>query len=415
MDVNVAGLPDLARLVHGNSRSIQKLVREFCEFWRRKSVRHTSAGDAGSEEIAKVVKVSKRKAEAKIREIAVYELRPQCYKHKLWYVNDKVLEKLELSLPVPTEWKWITLPSAMKNSEVDAASVAQQSVSVSSVQSSPVMTSGTIKSFMSPMTSNGYNQQSPAGNINVMKGSHGICQSPSQYLQQSSSEIASKLESANSSSPVCTSVVCDDGSAAGAKRGCTNPVQPFSTQHSNSAAKKRKVQSVRRCSLPAKQQPCLLFRKKLQQPANGDCMEMDSCSVKCDDNVPNADKTHSKTKDLDVANEVKTVSRQPADDSDGMIVQSHDLNSESGTRSNSGKEHAEPDGGVVGMVNDICMISNDSDCMIVESDDFNSEFGTRSNADEKLLPGTDANSNVCEVSSASDANKPTEATAMPDN
>jgi len=396
LDVIVAGLPDLARLVHGNSRSIQKLVREFCEFWRRKSMPDNEAGDTGSDENAQVVKVSKRKAEAKIREIAVYELRPQCYKHKLWYVNDKVLEKLELSLPVPTEWKWITLTSAVKSTEVNTASVAKQSVSVSSVQASTVTTNGTIKSFMSPMTSNGSNQQSPAGNsVNVKKDSHGMGQSPALYSQQASSEITSNIEYVSSSSPVCIPVVCDSSTAAGAKRGCENPVQPFSTPCSSSGAKKRKVQSVRRCSLPTKQQPCLLFRKKPQQPAKDDnCMVVvDSCSAKCDDNVPSADKTRAETSDLGAANEVKTSTREPAGDSDCMIVDPCVFISESDTRSNASEECAELDGGAVAVANDVCVISDD----------------------DKSLPGTDANSNLCVVSSASDANRPAEATDIVDN
>ena len=377
--------------MHGNSRSIQKLVREFCEFWRRKSAPHTDVdvGDAGSDENAQVVKVSKRKAEAKIREIAVYELRPQCYKHKLWYVNDKILEKLELSLPVPTEWKWITLTSAVNSAEVNAASVAKQSVSVGNVQPAPVTTSGTIKSFMSPMTSNGSNQQSPAGStVNVTKDSYGIGQSPSQHLQQSQSDASSKVELINSSSPV----VCDNGTATGAKRGCKNPVQPFRTPCSSSAAKKRKIEPVRRRSLPTKQQPCLLFKKKPHQPANDeDCMVVESCTVQQNDSMPSGDKTHAETSDHCVAKEVETLMRQPADD-DCMIVDSYVLDSESGTKSSAGKERSELDAGVVGAVNNVRVIG-----------------------DEKSLPETDANSNVCVLSSAGDANEPAEATATLDN
>jgi len=388
LDVNAAGLPDLARLVHGNSRSIQKLVREFCEFWRRKSVPDSSASDTGSDENAPVVKVSKRKVEAKIREVAVYELRPQCYKHKLWYVNDEVLEKLELSLPVPTEWKWITLVSVVKNTELNSASIAKQPVSVSSVQPSPVVATGTIKSFMSPMMSNGSSQQSPAGSIvSATKGSCGIDQSPSQYLQPSPSETTTNVKSV-SSSPV----VCDNGTAAGTKRGCENPVQPFSTPCSSYAAKKRKIQPVRRRSLPTKQQPCLLFRKKPQQPANDDdCMVVDSSSVKCDGSVPSANNTHLQTSDVGVANEVKASTPLPADD-DCVIVDSYTLDSESGLKSNADKQHAEPDTGVIGKVNDVCEIS-----------------------DEKSLPETDANSNVCVITSVSDGIEPTEATVTVDN
>ena len=348
------------------------------------------AGDAGSDENAQLVKVSKRKVEAKIREIAVYELRLQCYKYKLWYVNDKVLEKLELSLPVPTEWNWITLTSVVKSTDLNTANVAKQSVSVTNVQPSPLTTNGTIKSFMSPMTANGSNQQSPAGNsVNAMKGSCGMGQSPGLYLQQSSSETNSKVETDNLVSPVCTTVICDNGTDAGAKRGCENPVQPISTPCSSSAAKKRKIQSFTRHSLPVKQQPRLLFKKKPKQPTDeDDCIVVDSCIVKHDDSMPNADKTHAQQSDVGVVDEVKVLAQQLSDDDDCMIVDSNVLDSESRTKLSAAKEHSEPDAGVNGTVSDIPVI------------------------DEKSLPETDANSNVCVASSTSE---PTKATAAADN
>ena len=360
----VAGLPDLVRLVHGNSRSIQKLVREFCEFWRRKDLPDATADDAASDENAPVVKVSKRKAEAKIREIAVYEYRPQSYKKKLWYVNDKTIEKLSLNLPVPTEWKWITLPSA-KNLEANTAGSAKQSVGVNSVPPSPSTANGTIKSFISSMTPNGSRRPSPTGNgVDATKASCGGGQLPIEGLQQSPSVSTSKAESFSSMSPVCTSVVCDNGAAASVKQ---NPVRPASTPCSSSSAKKRKIQSVRRGSLPLKQQPCLLFTKKPRQPAHdNDCMVVDSCIVK-----PNA------TKPCDTISNIK-----PSDDDDCMIVDTCVLKSECGNKPNAVKECSELREDIVGSASDIAKIS-----------------------DEKSLPETDANCNVCVDSSSDTTNQ----------
>jgi chromatin assembly factor 1 subunit A len=104
-----AALQDLARLVHGNERSIKKLVREFCEFWFHKTATDQMSIEAGCRKCM----ISKGRLKRKIQEIAVYELRSQYPRRKLWYVNSDMLKALNLSdLPVPTEWHWITkLPS----------------------------------------------------------------------------------------------------------------------------------------------------------------------------------------------------------------------------------------------------------------------------------------------------------------
>jgi len=345
-------------------------VREFCEYWRSKNLPDTQAaggdGDGASDENAPVVKVSKRKVEAKIREIAVYELRPQCYKKKLWYVNDKTLEKLNLSLPVPTEWKWITLVSA-HGTGGNTAGVAKQSVSVTSAQPSPSTTSGTIKSFISSMTPNASDQQSPAGNsVNTTtKGACGVGQSPGQDIQQSIPVSALKVKAANSS-PVSTSVVCDNGASG-------KIVRPSSTPCSSSAVKKRKVQSARRHSLPNKQQPCLLFSKKPRQPANdSDCMVVDSCVNGADNAASAADKPCA----------------QPIDDDDCMIVDSSVLASESDAKLDADKQREE----LHGDVNDVHVIG-----------------------DEKSLPETDANCNLCVESWVNDANMVVETTVVIDD
>jgi len=365
-------LPDLARLVHGNSRSIQKLVREFCEFWRRKNLPDATVDDAASDENAPVVKVSKRKAEAKIREIAVYEYRPQSYKHKLWYVNDKTIEKLSLHLPVPTEWKWITLPLVAKNLEENTTGAVKQSIGVNSVPPSPSTTNGTIKSFISSMTPNGSRRPCPTENsVDATKASCDGGQTTSAGLQQSPAVSTSKAESVSSVSPVGTSAVCDNGATASVKQ---DPVRPASTPCSSSSAKKRKIQAIRRSSLPLKQQPCLLFTKKARQPTNdNDCMVVESCIVK---------PTAAKPGDLGSVSNIKSTAQQPFDDDDCMIVDSCVLNSVCGNKPKADKECSELREDIVGSVSGIAKIS-----------------------DEKSLLETDANCNVCVDSSLDTANR----------
>jgi len=403
-------------------------VREFCEFWRRKNLPDTAAAaaddDAASDESAPVVKVSKRKAEAKIREIAVYEFRPQCYKHKLWYVNDETIEKLNLSLPVPTEWKWITLTST-KSTTNNMAGAAKQSVSVSSVQPSPTTANSSIKSFMSSVMPIGSCQQSPAGNsVTTTKTSCGIGQSPSQGFQQSPSVSTSKVESVRSASPVC-----DNGVAAGAKDGRQNPVRPAGTPCSSSAVKKRKLQSVRRSSLPLKQQPCLLFSKKPQPPAaaddDDDCMVVDSCTSKAD-NVPTAAKSCVQSSNPGTVSGVKSAAQQPVGDNDCMIIDSCTIKADN--MLTAAKPCVQPSnlGTVSGVKSAALQPIGDEDCMIVDSCVLDSEFGNKSDAskeraelreavvgsvsdvykisDVKSLPETDANCNVSVQSSVNDAN-----------
>jgi len=370
-------------------------VREFCEFWRIKTLPAAAAdaaaaGETATDENSPVVKVSKRKAEAKIREIAVYEFRPQCYKYKLWYVNDKTLEELNLSLPVPTKWKWITLAPAVPalSTEANTPSVAKQSTNVNSVQPSPTTSSGTIKSFMTP---NGSHQQNPVGNsANTTKGSDG--QSPTRDIQQSTTVSSTEIELVSSASPVCTSVVCDNTAAAGSKLGSQNPVRPSSTPRSSSSVNKRKVQSVGRRGQPVKQQPRLFFKKKPEQPANDDdCMVVDSCTNNIDNAMSNADKSSAQPSDLGTVGDVKAVAQQLDVGDDCMIID-YVQASESGTKSNADEHCTQLRGDVLGSASDV-----------------------HTTTDEKSLPETDANCNVCVESSVNDANKPVEIAADADD
>ena len=110
---------DLIKFVHGSKRSIQKLVREFRELSTapppsqqpiaRPDNRVTEEPQPMETENAPPTTarpnystISKRQLEAKIREIAVYESRPELHKGKLWYVGMETLLKYRLtSLPVP--------------------------------------------------------------------------------------------------------------------------------------------------------------------------------------------------------------------------------------------------------------------------------------------------------------------------
>jgi len=337
-------------------------VREFCEYWRSKNLPDTAAhGDTASDENAPVVKVSKRKVEAKIREIAVYELRPQSYKQKLWYVNDETLDKLNLCLPVPTEWKWITLVSA-KSTEANAVAVAKQSDSVASVHPSPTTAGVTIKAFMTP---NGSHQNS--------KDLCAIAQSPSQMLQQSTPISTLKSEAANSASPACIPDACDNGAAASSQLGTKNPVRPHSrTPCSASAAKKHKVQSSRHSGMPVKKQSCLLFSKKApNSSSDSDCMVIDSSVVDVD-------------KAMSIASAPCAYSN---DDNDCMIIDSSVADLELGIKSYADRQHSK----LCGDPSDVYAIGG-----------------------KAKLSALDDNCNLSVESSGNDANKPADITGSVD-
>ncbi len=145
-------MPDLVRLLHGNSAGMRNLTKEFREFWRLKTAAPEEAEDTrahpdGAEPAAAEngetpmevdpqqqtpdrkktnlsettptngVNISKRQMERKIKSIAVYEKR-EPNKKACWYVNQPVLEQYGLTeLPVPCEWEWITCPNATPRAE----------------------------------------------------------------------------------------------------------------------------------------------------------------------------------------------------------------------------------------------------------------------------------------------------------
>ena len=157
-------MPHLIRLVHGNTASLKKLIREFRFFWSK----HLQKGETSTEETAvKEAKVSeadtsmevdsaenktgeervaagsaddpvkpvstdtdeidgasaisKRQLDIKIRELAVYKKR-ESFRFKCWYISDAALDKYGLKdLPVPTQWEWLTKPALKEEAVADPA------------------------------------------------------------------------------------------------------------------------------------------------------------------------------------------------------------------------------------------------------------------------------------------------------
>lgn len=105
--ISFTALPDLIKLVHGNSCSLQKLIREFREFWKLKtsSAPNESTGSETANASEDDFLISKRQLTAKIREIARYSSSDV----RCWFVSDSVRAEHGLSdLPIPTEWQWLT-------------------------------------------------------------------------------------------------------------------------------------------------------------------------------------------------------------------------------------------------------------------------------------------------------------------
>lgn len=125
-------------MVHGNEWSIFKVVKEFQEFWRFKNASSEmsrckvneeagSAREPDGEDSENLTLISKRKLDAKIRQIAIYERRPSIFHKRCWYVCSDSLEKHGLTgLHVPNQWKWITkLPNKSRRKSEQVASAGE--------------------------------------------------------------------------------------------------------------------------------------------------------------------------------------------------------------------------------------------------------------------------------------------------
>lgn len=150
-------IPDLIRLVHGNVCSIQRLIREFREYWRRKSeglsltsdvpVTETPPPEEGNDG-GHHYTMSKRQLDVKIRELAVYEKR-DTFHRPCWYINDKALETYGISgsLSVPTEWQWLTRDGRYKKNTAKESGGETPVRSQSTVPKTPTSGSRSIKQF----------------------------------------------------------------------------------------------------------------------------------------------------------------------------------------------------------------------------------------------------------------------------
>lgn len=89
-------MPHLIRFLHGNWNSREIIIREFKQFWSKKSQ------EAGNESGANSV-ISKRQLEMRIKSIASYDKRTD-YKIRCWYVKENVISEYavtDLQTPNP--------------------------------------------------------------------------------------------------------------------------------------------------------------------------------------------------------------------------------------------------------------------------------------------------------------------------
>ena len=183
-------IPDLIRLVHGNMAGINKLVREFRTYWKRKvtgkleiSQPNTPASgqpasntdldtsmevDSSDNAVKNTAMeteqsvpetpesgttehfISKRQLEKKIANIAVREKRSN-FKKTCWYVNEKLLEQHDLtSLPVPSQWEFISIPNPKTPGSTPTLQSKVEDVSTSPAARKPNARS--ITQFARPMS-----------------------------------------------------------------------------------------------------------------------------------------------------------------------------------------------------------------------------------------------------------------------
>lgn len=94
-------VPDLIRLLHGNTNSINFLLKEFLEFWSKKK--------------EDKMLFSKIKLKKKIQEIASYIACPEpgvMYEKLMWFVHEEIRKKYlsDEVLSLPNNWEYILTP-----------------------------------------------------------------------------------------------------------------------------------------------------------------------------------------------------------------------------------------------------------------------------------------------------------------
>ncbi|CAD5124392.1 DgyrCDS12680 [Dimorphilus gyrociliatus] len=89
-------MPHLIRFLHGNWNSREAIIREFRQFWSKKS--QEGGNESGTNSV-----ISKRQLEIRIKAIAAYDKRTD-YKNRCWYVKESVINDYavtDLKIPNP--------------------------------------------------------------------------------------------------------------------------------------------------------------------------------------------------------------------------------------------------------------------------------------------------------------------------
>ena len=85
-------IPELIRLVHGNTNYKNFLAKEFCEFWHRKH---------------KLTKIAFKRVASRIQEIAEYQ-NSEVLSRKVWMVKDDILKQYGILEPeIPNKWNYV--------------------------------------------------------------------------------------------------------------------------------------------------------------------------------------------------------------------------------------------------------------------------------------------------------------------
>jgi len=120
-------IPDLIKLLHGNTNTKMFLAREFIEFWKKTTEGEIEAGNPEKMEGETVGtpggkdgngSISKRKMVDKIQEVAEYK-RLTDGGVKCWWVKEDVLSKYSVNPSSTNEWSYILEPTNRNNTTED--------------------------------------------------------------------------------------------------------------------------------------------------------------------------------------------------------------------------------------------------------------------------------------------------------
>jgi len=116
-------MPDLIKLIHGNTAGLHKIMGHFRKQWTAKCL----SGDVTDEEIEQKCPISKRQLEKKIQNIATKERRTDRLR---WYVHNHVLASFHLENLVVADG----LSSSDASSDATMATVTQNTNTPSIMQ-----------------------------------------------------------------------------------------------------------------------------------------------------------------------------------------------------------------------------------------------------------------------------------------